>query len=210
MYPFAVDPSDIPTHLNDGQLEYFVLFAILVAGKPAKQTYKKLNNFIERNLLNGAVEIDYVITPTPFEIVYRLIRMGELGAELEAEKFGQYKRIRTAFEKVVMLDVQDLTVEALEAIPGIGPKTARFIMLYSDPSFQGVPLDTHILKWLGTLYSGAPKSTPSSGKMYERWEKRFQVEARIKGKTVRQLDTEVWQMYNSGAREDNGRVGTSH
>lgn len=174
MYPFAVDPSNIPTHLNDGQLEYFVLFAILVAGKSAKQTYKKLNNFIERNLLNGAIEIDYVITPTPFEIVYRLIRMGELGAELEAEKFGQYKRIRTAFEKVVTLDVQDLTVEALEVIPGIGPKTARYIMLYSDPSFQGVPLDTHILKYLATLYNDVPKSTPPAGARYNELEGRFQ------------------------------------
>jgi hypothetical protein len=198
MYPFAVDPTKLPEHLNDAQLEYFILFSILVAGKSAKQTYKKLNNFIERNLLNGAIEVDYVITPTPFEIIRRLHLMGELGAELETEKFGQYKRIRTAFEKVIELDIQDLSVEKLEAIPGIGPKTARFIMLYSDPSFNGVPLDTHILKFLAAIYNDVPKSTPPAGRLYERLEYYFQFEARAQNKTVRQLDTEVWQHYNKG------------
>lgn len=196
MYSYSVDPTNIPAHLSNPQLEYFILFGILVAGKNAKQTHKKLDDFLERNATDE--HFGEVIVPTPFEIINRLIYLGELAVELEASRFGQYSRIVPAIHNAVALDVDHLTVEALENVPGIGPKTSRYIMLYSDPSFEGVPLDTHILKFLATIYKDVPKSTPAAGKRYEELESRFQWAASLRHMTVRELDTEVWKAYSSG------------
>lgn len=194
-YPYSVDPNNIPKHLSTKQLEFFLLFAVLVAGKSASQTFKKLNEFMTR-IAFGPLDFP---TLSPFEIVRFLIEDGSLGAELEASRFGQYKRIVPALERAVSdLDPEDLTLEALEAIPGIGPKTSRFIMLYSDPKFEGVPLDTHILKYLKEKLPkmNVPKSTPPAGERYEFYEKMFQGFARAQGLTVRELDTIVWQSYS--------------
>lgn len=194
MYLYSVDPTNIPAHLSTPQVEYFILFGIAVAGKSAKQTHKKLDKF----LIEATKIFSYV--PTPFEILRFLISTGRLTGALTMARFGQYKRIEAAFEGIASLDVEGLSVEALEAIPGIGPKTARFIMLYTDPSFDGVPLDTHILKFLKARFGDVlqvPKNTPPAGPRYKALERLFRREALIRGKTVRELDTEVWNKYSS-------------
>ncbi len=191
-----MDVANMPTVVPMSEREWFVLFAICVAGKSAKQTQEKLNGY-----LKGCGY--YAVGKwSPFEVVERDIAMGSLMRVLQDVKMGQYKRIERAFREVVKLDVtKDLTVEKLEAIPGIGPKTARFIVLYTQENSNVVPLDTHILKFLATfdyediLGFKVPKSTPSKGKRYEALERMFQDIARGRGKTVRELDTEVWQSY---------------
>ncbi len=195
MYPYRVDPKNIPQRLSNPQLEYFILFAILVAGKSADQTYKKLNEFLER----VSESIPFDLSYTPFELIRFLIGTGELLLELEASRFGQYTRVTPAIRKAIELDLDSLTIDKLEEVPGIGPKTARYILLYADPSFQGVPLDTHILKYLNARgYAAVPRSTPSSEPTYNRLERLFQKEAADLGKTVRELDTEVWKRYAVG------------
>lgn len=186
----AVDPFNLPfpLKLTRAEREWFVLFAVAVAGKSAKQTERKMNAYFA-----GRYEL------TPFQWVKIDIQLGNLDNELRGRKFGQYARIEKAWRELVKLDVmKDLSVERLEAIPGIGPKTARFIMLYTDPNFDGVPLDTHILKFLATFYNDVPKSTPPAGKRYNELEARFQWAAQLRGKTVRELDTEVWKSYAVG------------
>ena len=178
--------------------EWFVLFAICVAGKSAKQTQGKI-----RDLMTGYVAPrGYVYIPNmefgAFHLIKKMILHNDLTRELKRVKIGQYTRIEKAFREVIKLDVtKDLTVEKLEAIPGIGPKTARFIVLYTDPNAQCVPLDTHILKYLAKHYPGAkvPKGTPPAGRKYRELELLFQESAKAQGKSVRQLDTEVWQSY---------------
>ncbi len=193
-----MDVANMPTVVPMSEREWFVLFAICVAGKSAKQTQEKLNGY-----LKGCGY--YAVGKwSPFEVVERDIAMGSLMRVLQDVKMGQYKRIERAFREVVKLDVtKDLTVEKLEAIPGIGPKTARFIVLYTQENSNVVPLDTHILKFLKVKYEAyeevlgfkIPKSTPTKGNRYNALEKLFQREAEYQGKTVRQLDTEVWQSY---------------
>jgi len=181
-----MDVSNMPKVVPVEEREWFVLFAICVAGKSAKQTQTKLNQYL------GNVPL------SPFEIAQVDIKCEWLGSSLRDCKIGQYSRIEKAFREVIKLDVtKDLTVEKLEAIPGIGPKTARFIVLYTDPDAQCVPLDTHILKYLAKHYPGAkvPKSTPAAGRKYRELELLFQESAKAQGKSVRQLDTEVWQSY---------------
>lgn len=192
-----MDVSDMPLCpkvVPMEEREWFVLFSICVAGKSAKQTQEKVNSYLRL----------YGRKFTPFQVVQRDINAGVLDVALRTHSMGQYKRIRKAFEEVVKLDVtKDLTVEKLEAIPGIGPKTARFIVLYTNPDADCVPLDTHILKYLKIKYEHyedvlgfkIPKSTPTKGPRYQKLEKLFQEEAKKQGKSVRQLDTEVWTSY---------------
>jgi thermostable 8-oxoguanine DNA glycosylase len=181
-----MDVANMPKIVPMEEREWFVLFAIAVAGKSAKQTQDKLNEYLQYGL------------DTPFDTVRLDIENDALFHYLKAVKMGQYKRIERAFKEVVKLDVtKDLTVEKLEAIPGIGPKTARFIVLYTQEDSNVVPLDTHILKYLAYQYPAfsVPKSTPPAGKKYKELEEMFQYEAKRLGKTVRELDTEVWQHY---------------
>jgi endonuclease III len=188
-YPdFYVDPNNIPPPetLTKAQKEFFVLFGIVVAGKTAKTQVKKLCEF-----LNGE--------GSPFEQVRTMEANGTLESNAKAVKLGQYTRILHAIEMASYLDVDDeLSVYNLELIKGIGPKTARFVMLYTDPDPQAdyIPLDTHVLKFLKTQkVANVPKATPSNPKHYRRLEKEFRRIAKEKGLTIRQLDTIAWQRY---------------
>jgi thermostable 8-oxoguanine DNA glycosylase len=183
----SVDPNNIPPIMSKEEREYFVLFSICVAGKSAKQTSKKLNEYLD---LDGQI--------SPFTAVRQDISSDQLDYYLKYYKFGQYNRIEKAFREVIKLDVMiDLTVEKLEVIPGIGPKTARFIVLYTNPEADCVPLDTHILKYLAKNYPAfdVPKSTPPKGPRYNALEDLFKWDAKRQGKSVRALDTEVWKSY---------------
>jgi endonuclease III len=185
-----MDVENMPKIVPMEEREWFVLFAICVAGKGARQAQNKLNQYLYPGVDNNI--------GTPFDVVRHDDDFGKLEERIKLVKLGQYKRIEKAFREVVKLDVtKDLTVGKLEAIPGIGPKTARFICLYTDANFQGVPLDTHILKYLAKNYPAfdVPKSTPPAGKRYRELEELFQYSAKRENKTVRQLDSEVWQSY---------------
>lgn len=182
----GVDPTAIPEKMTDSQLEWWILFGICVAGKGAKQTEKKLNEFL--------ADCHYSWSHwSPFNKVKFQNRF--LMRKLMMHRMGQYKRIAKAFRQAVQIDLRGISVPVLEAVAGIGPKTARMIMLYYDPAANCVPLDTHILKYLRVQGYDAPKSTPPAGKTYTRLEAAFQQEAAKAGKTVRQLDTEVWKSY---------------
>jgi 3-methyladenine DNA glycosylase/8-oxoguanine DNA glycosylase len=189
-----IDVLDMPVTITTREdREWFVLFSICVAGKSAKQTSKKLNRYI-----NEVYNYNMENIKTPFDIIRLEVSMDILNFSLNMYKFGQYKRIEKAFREVIKLDVMtDLTVEKLEAIPGIGPKTARFIVLYTNPEADCVPLDTHILKYLANNYPAfdVPKSTPPKGPRYNALEDLFKWDAKRQGKSVRALDTEVWKSY---------------
>ena len=184
-----VDVQNMPKTISSKEdREWFVLFSICVAGKSAKQTREKFNQLLDWCAYEGQ---------TPFQAINNEVNTGTLGKALQLFKMGQYKRIKKAFEAAILLNVEtELTVEKLESIPGIGPKTARFIVLYTNPEADCVPLDTHILKYLAKIgHKNVPKSTPQKGKNYRYLEEAFQQQAKFLGKSVRQLDTEVWQSY---------------
>ena len=100
------------------------------------------------------------------------------------------------FASVCSLDAQVITCDELEAIHGIGPKTARFFLMWTNPEARYAALDTHILKYLRSLGHAAPKSTPPAGSIYRRLELAFIAEADRQGKTPRELDYEVWERYS--------------
>jgi thermostable 8-oxoguanine DNA glycosylase len=180
-----VDPFDIPKKMGREQLEYWIIFGICVANKSAKQTEIKV-----KAMLDGLHRF-----ASPFAKIRIELEGGNLMQHIKFYKLGQYKRIYRAFKEVIELNLDTLSVESLESVHGIGPKTARMIMLYYDPLADCVPLDTHVLKFLKKQGYDAPKNTPSAGKKYNELELAFQTEAKKAGKTVRELDTEVWLFY---------------
>jgi len=132
---------------------------------------------------------------TPFQKINGAIADGSLLRKLKKHKTGKYMLTNKGFREAVKLDLDRITIDKLEAVHGIGMKTARMILLYYIPGLDLVPLDTHILKFLRTLGLEAPKATPGNRKLYLQLEAAFVAEAKRQGKTTRALDTEVWKYY---------------
>lgn len=178
-----IDPKQVTNfHRSTAELEEFLLFAILVAGKKSEQMAPKLEAFLKDG------------TGTPLEHIRRL--GPKLEEQLRLIRMGQYGRIAQSFRSLAEseLDLSTCAVEDLEAIPGIGPKTARFFLLHTRKDVDVAALDTHILKFLRSLGHPAPKKTPRGAK-YRRLEKIFIDVAKSRNTTVAQLDLEVWTSY---------------
>lgn len=188
----SVDPYNIPKLMTKPQLEWWILFGICVAGKGAKQTEVKLNAFLDPGV---GCRWENECKDSPFARVKFFIKFKQLGWRLRHFKMGQYKRINKAFRAAVNLDLDNISIESLEKVPGLGPKTARMTMLYYDPKAECIPLDTHILKWLRAHGYDAPKSTPPAGKKYRELELAFLNEGKKRGLTAQQWDTQVWKTY---------------
>lgn len=186
----SVDPKNIPAKMTRSQREYFVLFGIAVAGKSASTTAAKLNEFLE------FIQKMYPRRKlSPFQKVRLVAQSGLLTLTVELFKFGQYSRIVRGFKEACLLDPDNLHITALEKVTGIGMKTARMIMLYTQPDASVVPLDRHVLKFLRQLGHEAPEASPSDVPTYSRLEQAFIAEAMKRNVTVRQLDTQVWKSY---------------
>jgi thermostable 8-oxoguanine DNA glycosylase len=186
-----INPTNITNYnRNQRELEEFLMFCIMVAGKSAKQTAQKLNLFLSKRENNES----------PLEYVDALLHE-ELGINLEQAmrngRLGQYGRLKKAFAGILKFQghLHEVSVEDLESINGIGPKTARFFILHSRKNARHAVLDTHILKWLKLHGENAPKSTPSGNK-YIQLENRFLQLANDYNMSVADLDLSVWKQYS--------------
>ena len=177
-----IDPHNVQKNMTKEYLEEWILFGICVAGKVAIITARKLENLLKDK------------KGSPFEIIKEMEANGVLLENLKKYKTGAYTRIYKAFKSVINLDLVNLTVEKLEAIHGIGPKTARMIMLYYKPDTKCAVLDTHCLKYLKTLGYEVPKSTPSGWKYIE-LERIFIEEANKRNLSILEFDKQIWQAY---------------
>ena len=195
----AVDPTQIPQEMTFLQLEFWILFSIAVAGKNAKVTEKKMKEFLTPSQAWNGLEITH-----PFETVRMYIEYETLDDELHRAALGKYILLNKAYREVVKLDLVKLRTEdpnnalaRLMKVPGIGPKSARMILMYAFSHHANLwaPLDTHILHWLRDKGYDAPLATPK-GKLYSYYEAIFLREARGRGKTARELDTEIWLKYS--------------
>jgi thermostable 8-oxoguanine DNA glycosylase len=168
---------------SDYELQEFLLFCVCVAGKSSEQQAKKLDLF-----LIG------LIGELPFNKIINANMIGHLVDALTQVKMGQYTRISKAFIAIAysQLDLKTCTVEQLEAIPGIGPKTARFFLLHSRPNQEYAVLDTHILSWMRARGWKAPKATPCQP-LYGKLEVAFLAECVYSGLSPATLDLMVWK-----------------
>jgi thermostable 8-oxoguanine DNA glycosylase len=192
-----IDPTKI-TNFNrtEAELQEFLLFCIVVAGKNSNQQAKKLDAFLDNSFTPKYA--GGMFRPRPFQQI-QLMGGVAVCKRLMAVKMGQYKRITEAFWSVSKLNnLKTVSVEELQQIKGIGPKTARFFLTHSRPNQQFAVLDTHVLKWLRNKGYNTPKSTPSK-KMYALLEQIFLYECVKHDKSPAELDLEIWKEMSGRA-----------
>ena len=181
-----IDPTKVTNYnRTSAELEEFMLFAIIVAGKGAFQQAKKLEAFLAPSRPDMS----------PFAYITYLEHEGKLDEALRSVKMGQYHRIGSAFRGVANFFARDskvtLSIRLLECIRGAGMKTARFFFMHSLPNQRLACLDTHILKWLGEKGHEVPKQTPN-GIKYLKLEEIFLGYADQMSKSPADLDLEIW------------------
>jgi thermostable 8-oxoguanine DNA glycosylase len=176
---------------TEEELEEFLLFSVLVAGKKSDVTAKKLSLFLDSAQSYGYSGFE------PFKYISFLVQTGQLDSLLREFKIGQYRRFNNTFTELANLRgrLSKISVKKLEQITGIGPKTARFFCLHSRKNVKLAVLDTHILKFLRDSGYTAPITTPS-GEKYRYWEQVFLGLCESIDKAPANYDLEIWTKYS--------------
>lgn len=187
-----INPAEVTNYnRTQSELEEFILFCINVAGKKSAIEAPKLEVFIER-AKNITKET------TPFNCIKKLIKLGRLNEIMHWAKLSPYAQRYNSYVAVAKIkDLQTVTLNRLLQVPGIGLKTARFFLSHSREDFDEPMLDTHILRFLRDQgYVDAPKSTPTNENTYHYFANIFKNIARQLGKSVTDLDLEIWKQYS--------------
>lgn len=192
-----IDPYQITNFKrSQNELEEFLLFCIVVAGKTAYIQANKLQEFLS----SVTKRLSMSENSSPFQVLKKADEHGILLEEIQKAKLGQYKKIHAAFEYLTNFHI-DLSMTwpyFLEKIPGVGKKTSRFFLLHSDERYKNriAILDTHILKFIREkIDDRAPKSTPTNTEKYVYWEDKFLFWCEANNKNVAEFDLEVWKSY---------------
>jgi hypothetical protein len=188
----VIDPENLTNYnRNLGELEEFVLFGIVAAGKTAKVQSKLLDRF-----LNGEP------VGTPFEKIAKLIAEDRLLHVIKESKLGKWTLNERAMRYLASapLDLRNATLEELEKIPGVAMKTSRLFVLHNRPNQRVIPLDVHVLKYLRhVLNVDCPKNTPSSRNLYLQLESVLLAHIEEIGWNVAEFDLTLWKHYATGA-----------
>jgi len=185
-----INPTKVTNYnRTQSELQEFLLFCINVAGKKSAVEAPKLEVFLERvRNITGC--------PKPFD------GMNKLGNRLQEimhwASISPYKQRYNSYCDVLKLgDLRAVTLSRLMQVRGVGLKTARFFLSHSREDFDEPMLDTHILQFLRDQgYSDAPKSTPQNEGIYNYYSNVFKMFARTLGKSVTDLDLEIWTKYS--------------
>jgi hypothetical protein len=161
-----IDPNNVTNPARTpAELEEFLLFCVVVAGKNADQQSAKLERF-----LGGR---------RPFAHVRASQKEGKLGARLKEVRLGKYALLGRSFSELAHAnaDLGAATWERLAQFPGIGIKTAKFFILHSRARQMHGVLDTHVLAWMrdhwtphGPRGLAVPRHSPQDPKAYRFWE----------------------------------------
>lgn len=186
-----IDPTNITNYnRTESELEEFILFCVLVAGKNSKVQANKLEQFLAKSRL---------LKVSPFDWIKYLVNITDdaLMDSMKQSKLGQYSRLEKTFKGLLKFKnkLSKVTVADLESIEGIGPKTARFFLLHTRPKQKFAVLDTHVLRWMRSLNIDAPLSTPRKGK-YAELEKLFLIICEDLGFEPAKLDLLIWNTYS--------------
>ena len=199
-----IDPYNITNYKRStNELEEFLLFCIVVAGKTAYIQARKLDEFLKS--VNTRLMMPENISP--FQTIKSAEQHGILFEEIKKAKLGQYKKIYSGFKYISEKEynLNKMTPEILEKIPGVGMKTSRFFLLHSDIFYTNkiAILDTHILKFIKeNIDERAPKSTPVIPLTYRYWEDMFLRWCSNNNKNMAEFDLEVWKSYARVAKND--------
>jgi thermostable 8-oxoguanine DNA glycosylase len=183
---YLVDPSDVVSfNRSSDELELFWLFTVCVAGKTATTQARLLNKML--------IGMD---GESPFEKIQKAVDEGSLLEKIIESRLGQFNRLNRIFESSLSLDLPTCTIEDLEAIHGVGPKTARMFLMFTRPDQELAALDTHILKFLNSQGVVAPKSTPPAGPKYRALELEFVRLAKEAKMSIADFDLSIWKQYS--------------
>ena len=192
-----INPYQITNYdRSSSELEEFLLFCIVVAGKTAYIQAQKLEDFLVS--VNKRLMMPENINP--FQTIKSAEQHGILFEEIKLAKLGQYKKIYSGFKYISdrEYNLSRMTPKILEEIPGVGMKTSRFFLLHSDTFYKDkiAILDTHILKFIKeNIDDLAPKSTPVIPLTYRFWESKFLTWCLENKKNVADFDLEVWKSF---------------
>ncbi len=190
-----IDPTNITNYnLDQYQLEEELIFWVFAAGHNAKSTARGVEELMlavewqmkqerRRPFINLAGVLADYGRPRLLEI---LSKCG----------LGCWQRKCRTLEELTdsAMDLHTCPVEDLEAIYGIGPKTARGFILHTRPNTRYACIDTHVLKFLREKGLDVPKSTPT-GRQYRRLEEAFLRFSDEAGKNPAEFDLEIWNRY---------------
>jgi thermostable 8-oxoguanine DNA glycosylase len=192
-----INPYQITSYdRSSSELEEFLLFCIVVAGKTAYIQAQKLEDFLV-SVNKGLMMPENI---NPFQTIKSAEQHGILFEEIKLAKLGQYKKIYSGFKYISdrEYNLSRMTPKILEEIPGVGMKTSRFFLLHSDTFYKDkiAILDTHILKFIKeNIDDRAPKSTPVIPLTYRFWESKFLTWCLENKKNVADFDLEVWKSF---------------
>src|SRR5580698_1559120 len=161
-----IDPNNVTNASRTAaELEEFLLFCVVVAGKNADQQAAKLERF-----LSGR---------KPFAHIRASHKGGTLDDQLKAVRLGKYALLGRSFRELAhsRIDLATCTWEELTGFPGIGIKTSKFFILHSRAAQMHGVLDTHVLAWMREHWSSAapgraevPRHSPQDPRAYRFWE----------------------------------------
>jgi thermostable 8-oxoguanine DNA glycosylase len=184
---------------NKSQLQEWLLYCVMVAGKKSEIETRKLDTF-----LKGAKKLDM----TPFEYIRYLLKASSvifadgLMENLSRNKIAPYKQRHNSFVDAVSLlpdDLSKVNIDDLQEVRGISTKTSRFFLTHSREDFDEPVLDTHILRYLKDVGYDVPSSTPQNPKVYAKISNWFKRLANFEGKSVTDFDLEIWTKYSYGS-----------
>ena len=218
-----IDPKTVTNYnRTPAELQEWLLYCICVAGKRSNVETRKLDGFLQ----DKSYTLNMLAPRSPFSIIRRLhggaIEDAEGRSELlqatclfranhnwlmqylKKHKLAPYQQRYNSFSDVVRLlpdDLSEVTVDELQAVRGIGPKTSRFFLTHSREDFDEPVLDTHILRFLRDMGHNVPSVTPQSPKKYAQVAGIFKSYARSVNKTVAELDLEVWNSFSKSVTD---------
>jgi hypothetical protein len=201
-----IDPCNVTDSARTpAQLEEFLLFCIVVAGKNADQQAHKLERFLKGRM--------------PFALIREIDRKGKLEEQLKEVRIGKYSLLVRSFRELAAsgIDLRTCSWEELTRFPGIGLKTAKFFVLHSREAEMHGVLDTHVLGWIRDHWAPAaprplsvPRHSPQDPAAYRFWETVYfgMVSARHHGGKSHavinwaQFDLDLWKERRGSATPD--------
>ena len=194
-----INPQEITDYKRTtDELEFFLLFCVVVAGKTSDIQARKLEQWYGTRFYQWHSPFDYISSLSGSHALTGRINLGLRGS-LENVKMGQYGRLVNSFRDIVELglDLKKCSLHDLCKIRGIKFKTANFFLTHSRKDYNVPVLDTHVLKFLKAQgVKDVPKATPQDETDYNFFADQFTEIAKEMKMSVADLDLQVWKQYS--------------